>query len=326
MVVFIHVVQHLQQYYDGIEWMSDWGNIGLVMFFVMSAFLYADRKIEHRRMWFLHRYVELAIPAVFTVVMTLIIYQVIYGSVGVERWISSLLCGLGFEAFVTDGWLWVQYWFITYILVCYLTIPFIQKINLKKLTEAKFWVAFIVGCIFMQGVLSIVGYISNIPTLSWGVLLRFYMPYAMYRRYDSKSIIKPMKMLTILSAICVTITCVVRYYYAFEGVLGALSELLFIYTQTLTGTVIFYWLYQAFSKVKKAEKVIAITDRYSYPVYLTHCLFVGYHISMIDKFQNHFVGVIVALLCTVIVSIFVEKLTTPMRKWANHGLITAKIH
>jgi peptidoglycan/LPS O-acetylase OafA/YrhL len=321
MVVFIHIVQQLHRYYDGIGWISDWFNLGLVMFFVMSAFLYSKRTIREGKIkWFFHRYLELIIPSLFAVVATLIVYQAIYGGIAPARAFSSVLSGLGLEAFVSDSWMFIQYWFITYILVCYLTIPLIQKIQFKAMTELKFWSFLIAVTILIQGILSAVSMVTSIPTLSWGVLLRFYLPYAMYKRYDAETIHKPMTVLTILSLGCIAVVCVIRYLCAFDGILASLSELAFIYTQTLAGTVLFYWLYQLFSYVKEHKKLIQITDRYSYPVYLTHCLFIGYSTSVIGRFSNHLIGVLAALGCTAVASVIVLKVTTPMRKWVSGKL------
>ena len=38
LVVIIHITQHLSYTYPAVSVISDWGNLGLVMFFVMSAF------------------------------------------------------------------------------------------------------------------------------------------------------------------------------------------------------------------------------------------------------------------------------------------------
>lgn len=69
-VVLLHIVQHFSYTYPKISIFSDWLNLGLVLFFVISAFLYSKRNINRGEYgkWIAHRYAEIAIPSVFTTV------------------------------------------------------------------------------------------------------------------------------------------------------------------------------------------------------------------------------------------------------------------
>ena len=114
LVVGIHIAQRLSLTYPRASLISDWGNIGLVMFFVISAFLYSKRRIEKPVIWFAKRYFEIAIPSIIVVVLFLIIYQMIVGGLYFERIINAILSGLGFEEFVSDPWMFVQLWYLKY--------------------------------------------------------------------------------------------------------------------------------------------------------------------------------------------------------------------
>lgn len=312
MVVIIHIGQKFQQYYDNISWISDWFNLGLVLFFSISAFLYSKREIDNSCQWLAHRWFQLVGPSLFTAISVVLVFQLLYQNVTAKELVSAIVSGLGLEAFNSHSWIFVQYWFITYILICYATVPVIQKIRFKSMTEFQFWGYLIVVTIIMQGLLSLTGLLSGLPTPSWGVLLRFYLPYAMFRRYDDQSIRKPFVVMTILSIICIFIACIFRYGKYMEGIFFPLSELFFIYTQTLAGTVLFYWVYVFFENAKENKKILKLTDSFSYPIYLTHSVFILYDTSVIDKFTNHFVGVIVALLGVFIASMYVKNILVPI--------------
>ena len=329
MVVVIHIFQRLYHLYPNTPWfekVSDWSNLGLVMFFVISAFLYSSRNIEKNRMikWFTRRYLELIIPSLFTVMVALVAFGIRWGVSG-KHILYSIFSGLGFEAFVPDGWIFMQYWFLTYILFCYITVPLIQKIDFRRMNTFMFWGLIGVFTILTQGITSAVGTVTKLPLLSCGVLLRFYLPYSVFRRYDinSKECTRVMCVFTIISLVLVVAACFLRYGVKLIGVWGAFHELFFIYTQTISGFVLFYWLYRAFSHLQVHTRLIRFIDSYSYPVYLTHCLFIGYSTSIIDRFDNRLLGIVIALMCTAAASFIVLHATKPIKSLIIGKLIDA---
>lgn len=85
------------------------------------------------------RYKELAISSILVTIVTLITYNIFVENLSGEKVFYSLLSGLGFEAFVPDGWIFIQLRFLTYILACYITVPIIQRINVIRMSEFSFW-------------------------------------------------------------------------------------------------------------------------------------------------------------------------------------------
>ena len=318
MVVILHILQHLERLYYNLHYFTDWFNLGLVMFFAISGFLYSNRTIKNQMWggWLAHRYKELAIPSVLVTLLTLIVYNTFIGNLPRETVFYSLLSGLGLEAFVPDGWMFIQLWFLTYILVCYITIPIIQIINVTRMSEFTFWSMIIVTTLVLQGLGTGVSLMWELPVLSWGVLFRFYLSYMLFKRYSIKSdkCRKCMVILSVFSIVLIGVVVYVRYIWSPQGLLGSVAELLFIYTQTLAGVVLFYWLYQLFSKIDMNEKMLKLSDKYSYTVYLTHCLFIGYSTSVIDRCPNYFIGILVALVCTAVASVLAEKVSGAIKK------------
>ena len=319
MVVTLHIANHIAKTKPCI--VSDWLNLGLVMFFVMSGFLYSKRNIakEDCKKWILHRYAEIVIPAIIAVMFADAYFAglALHGGgyiISKRRIISSIICGLGFEAFAPSPWVFVEYWFLTNIVICYATLPLIQKINFKKPNDVQFWGGSIIISLIFQGVLSAI----NSP-VSWGSMLRFYLAYAVFRRYDIRDNKCKREMIGLSTIVIplVAAICYIRYDFMFDGVLAALAELAFIYIQTIAGLVLFYWLYLAVQHIKKSERLIQITDTYSYPVYLTHSFFVGYKTSVIDRFENAISGIVVALLFTTLASALVLVISKPINRKIN---------
>ena len=278
--------------------------------------------MENRGRWFRHRLVELIVPGEITVVLTVVFYSLLVGKISFGKILISLASGLGLEAFLPDGWMFIQLWFLTYIIVCYATVPWIQKIDVKRMRPLAFWGMLGGMTVLLQGTGSLLSLRFGFPSLSWGVLLRFYLAYFVFRRYpiESKTCRKVMTALSVVSAALIAGVSFVRYGIApAGGGTGAPAELFFIYTQTFAGTVLFYWLFQAFNKARPPEIILEISDRYSFPVYLTHCLFIGYSTSVIDKAPGVGSGILLALGCTAIASVILEYLNRLAHRLIKRG-------
>ncbi|MGM9600099.1 MAG: acyltransferase family protein [Faecousia sp.] len=184
-VVVLHILQQLERMNSNLHILTDWCNLGLVLFFCMSGYLYSSRTITQRGKWLWHRYKEIVIPSIITVIATLVVYLLCVEIPDGKVIAYSLVSGLGFESFVPNGWMFIQLWFLTYILFCYLSVPFIQKIKVCDMSEMQFWGMLIAGTAVIQGGSMLLKRLFDISVLSWGVLLRFYLSYFIYRRYEN---------------------------------------------------------------------------------------------------------------------------------------------
>lgn len=326
LIVFLHITQRVNSIF-AVHIAQEWANLGLVMFFCLSAFLYSQRNIEKGKTgrWLLHRYIELAVPGVLVSIGTVFVWRIARGPLPVSVTVSAILSGLGMNIFVPHPWLFIQLWFITYILLCYATVPFIQKIPFDKMSFVKFWGLLVGATVLFQGFGAILSLGFGIHLFSFGVLLRFYLSYSIYRRYgiETASCKKTICFISVCSVALIAVTSYVRYCLppSFDPFISGARELLFIYTQTLAGTALFYWLYRLFSRVKPRVRLLNLSDRYSYPVYLTHCLFIGYSTSVIGRFSNLWVGIAAALGCTAVASVIVYAVSLPVKK-AIYGLLS----
>lgn len=318
-VVLLHIFQQYETFVPHLHIGTDWLNLGLVMFFSISAFLYAGRDISAPGKWLGKRFRELLVPSLLVGIFTLIVFFVT-GHKDLSRIGVTLISCLGLQVWCKDSWLFVQLWFLSYILFCYITIPLVQKIPCKNCSDVKFWGILIGAVIAAQVMIFLLESILHITLLSVGMLLRFYLPYFLLRRYNihDKQLKKTMCVLSAFGILAIFATCLCRY----TGMIplpDALKELVFIYTQTLVGTVCFYWLYQLLSYVQFSLSVLRISDTYSYPIYLTHCLFIGYSTSVIRAYNYTIFSVLLALLLTAVLSVGIQKLSQfLLRKHPQH--------
>lgn len=320
MVVALHISQVMEKEAAGLHILTDWLNLGLVMFFGISAFLYSRKEIKAVSRWYLHRYIEIAVPSLIVGLGTILVFA-LRGGITLARIGGTLLACLGLEVYISDSWMFAQLWFLTYILFFYLTVPLIQKIDCRKASEAKFWGIFAAAVVILQVVAAAAKRVLGIETLSVGILLRLYLPYFVFRRYDiNGKAIKPiLYFFTAVSAVGVGVTCFLRYSPV-ELLPGAVAELIFIYTQSVAGFVLFCWLYKAFCSMKDSS-LLRLSDRYSYEVYLTHCLFIGYSTSIIERCGNRLLGIVAALLLTAAASAAVHWLSQQVKGVCNRWLL-----
>ena len=317
MVVSLHISQQYEKINHSFRYLTDWLNLGLVMFFCISAFLYSNRTITSVPKWYLHRYIEIVVPSIIVGVCTLFVFS-FKGTITFDTTINTLVACMGLEVFAPDSWMFMQLWFLTYILFFYLILPFIQKINCKKCSETLFWSVFVIILLLAQLFSIIFERIIGINLLSTGMLLRIFLPYFLFRRHDINGTkIRPtIFVLTGLSSVLIVITCILRYSSTIVFP-DSIIELLFIYTQSISGTVLFYWLYQALRKLQGMPLILKLSDKFSYEIYLTHCLFIGYSSSLIVAYHHKWLGVVLALAATIISSVALHYVSVPIKLLLN---------
>lgn len=318
-IVLLHISQQLERLNPGLRVLTDWLNLSLVMFFAISAFLYSRRQIKNVLQWYLHRYLELLIPSVLVGVGALLYFgtQV---PITWEKVCGTVLSCIGLHCFAPNPWMFEQLWFLSYILFFYLSVPLIQKIDCEKMSERKFWMLFIGTVVFAQVLTVALEWLTGIPMLSTGVMLRAYLPYFVFRRYDiNGQRIRPVMWFS--SAISVIAIIIISYlrYLPETRLPWQVLEIMFIYTQTLAGFTLFYWLYKALSFLKRYTMLLQLSDRFSYEVYLTHCLFIGYSTSLIWKMNSLWLGILAALVMTALSSVAAHYLSQGIKRLFRIG-------
>ena len=73
-VVALHICQATEKLNDNIHYFTEWLNLGLVMFFCISAYLYSKKEITNVYNWYIHRYSEIAIPSLILGIITIVVF------------------------------------------------------------------------------------------------------------------------------------------------------------------------------------------------------------------------------------------------------------
>ena len=118
------VLCHFFQYY-GVEW-AWWFNVGVQMFFCISGFLYANKRIESTIDFFSKNLLKILIPYFCFLLPIIVVYfffardSITIASVASALLTNGVIEGIG------------HLWFIPYILFCYLITPYLQALAEKQ--------------------------------------------------------------------------------------------------------------------------------------------------------------------------------------------------
>lgn len=153
----------------GIPALGQLFNVGVPVFFIISGFLYGRKQINGILKWYFKQFWKIVIP-VYAYYAVSVVILLIMGDVGRLNWKTVLYQLLNLQGFLYGqiGNVQVAHlWFITYILLCYLITPLLQKLR-DTLSKKTIWLVLAVaGAIQMILVLRNSG-VSAVHL--WGVL------------------------------------------------------------------------------------------------------------------------------------------------------------
>lgn len=108
-----------------------WSNIGVQVFFFMSGYLYSTKSIDNPMKWFKKNALKIMKPYwIYLIFIIPVIVVLDVSRLSVVNVMAAFTGIQGFsECFTIEGL--GQHWFISYILLCYLTTP----VLVDKITE-----------------------------------------------------------------------------------------------------------------------------------------------------------------------------------------------
>lgn len=246
-VLFI-LACHIFQFHD--IYAQNFFNIGAQIFFIISGFLYAETNLTFNHQWYIRRLIKIIIP--YLIVTTLIIASNLLIQ---DDWINInkiLKAFLGMGGISGTGHLW----FVPVIVICYLLLPILQKVNKKTLYYMSIAIAFIMA-----------QYSSRIICL-----MLFIIAFSGHQfKYSKWS-----KVVFMLIPIMLLI-------------IGLPNEYIYNISHFIYSLSIFFLLLSIklpFSRNEKYRKAISFIDKNSYWIYLIHPLFIGGPFNLLNSNLN----------------------------------------
>lgn len=319
LIVLCHVVQ---EYNNPVLAMTGQiFNVGVIIFFFMSGFLYGDKKIINVGKWISNRFVRLMLPIYIFLVYLLIIFLFQKNTISIKVLLIQVLNlqGITNTYFLGLGHLW----FVTVIMICYLLVPIIYKINEKDNSLNLYKFLFVsVALIILQIILSF--------TLDYH-LFAIYLVYiyVYFLGYYSKKIkwinlVKYTNVFLIVALVSILVRFGLRY--VFDGFI-LYDNIIVPYTQSVFGISLFYYMFFFFYKIKEKNSKNNITmlinkiDTLSYDIYISHYIYCVGPLAIIGFVTSSY---LIDTLLFIIVTLFTSIILHSITLLINKKLLTSK--
>lgn len=289
------VLCHFFQYY-GVE-LAWWFNVGVPMFFCISGFLYANKRIEST-IDFIGKNLQKILIPYFCFLVPIIVVYFFFARDSITR--TSVV-----SALLTNGAIkGIEHlWFIPYILFCYIITPYLQTLA-EKMRKTKWYVFCLIfftlticGEIFSRAFNSYFVF-SSIFCYLFGYFAAVFLQE--YGRKIYKLLVCVLTVTTILLN-CLRIYCkyighfIFKEFALFEG-----------YSHAFFGiSIVLFSL--LFIKIEKKKMIFELSDKYSFYVYLVHQLFILSPFTLLTathhKILNWFLTIIAILVSAILLEL-----------------------
>lgn len=277
--IFIVLCHYLQAFDNRWAWFF---NIGVQLFFMISAFLFAQNNITNIYSWYKKRFLKIAPPYyVYFICISFFLYKYsAFFSWKNELYYMTITQG------VFGGYNGLEHlWFLTYILVCYLLTPVLQRFCDKYQTVA---LPAIIGSF-------ILGFIS----LRLTYVCLYSLVYCLSRKNNLKSIILPSIFLSI----------VLMLFFDFDKLADMRS--LFSISFHIIVPIAIFSLTIFMSDFVRFPKMVCVNllNKYSYEIYITHHFIIIGSFSLLSLTDNSSFNCVIVLILIIVQSVLLYFIT-----------------
>ena len=295
------VICHVMQYYDmELAW---WFNVGVQIFLCISGYLYGRKRILDIRVFYRKNFVKILIDyeiVVFAAVAATVLFTDTV--ITVEEIAGAVLT----VSTIAGG---AHLWFIPTILMCYLLTPLYERIFSRAEQSHKLLVPAAVLLFVMNEL--VFRQMFSYFNAAWvncyliGFALRRFQQYRFW--YTGSA-----WLLTLTGAVCISIQASVRYLQlitltdAWRPFYYPMCD----YGHVFLGVALFCSgrvLLRPFCNINLIQRILRLSDRYSYQIYLTHHFFILGPLSLMALTANSYVNVVLILLLTVLTAVLLQK-------------------
>lgn len=284
------------QYYDfELAW---WFNVGVQIFLCISGFLYGQKNIDNVIDFYNKRLRKILIP-----------YYLVFISFGIIEYIfardafsiRNFVMGLIFCSRIKGT---EHLWFIPTILMCYLITPFLQEYRNKCVERKRIIVIFAVLVVIIIPVI-IQGFTtSSHPAWVCCYVIGYALSMNEKGKYISENVLMVITGIIAIAGNTLQIYCDYIASIDFTG-FGIIKN----YNHVMLGVFIFLLLKVIFEKVDltKVQKLLKLSDEYSFEVYLVHHLLILGPFSLLALTGYSLVNILIMLLGVCVLAFVLKK-------------------
>jgi peptidoglycan/LPS O-acetylase OafA/YrhL len=273
-------------------------NVGIYVFFILSGYLFSFKEISNPIFWFQERMKKIMIPCyIYYVISALILF--VLGKLGEISIIKAIkivlnlqgLCGGSIGNVVTG-----HLWFLSFIMICYVTTPILQCINSSK---KRVYPIITILVLIILGIISAFiygGFFAHTAGIVVYAIMYFYGKQLLNVKYR---VTYPLSF--IFMVIAVTLRVIFLTLTVNPEMELLYTNLIVPYTHMFLGWWIFITIYMVSDKLflilTKMSKTIKFLAGISFEVYITHYMFLVGVLSELSK--NIIVNLMTFLLGTI---------------------------
>lgn len=296
MIITCHILQGLNIR------LAFWINVGVQIFFFISGFLYGRKELENSRGglqldWFKRQFKKIIIPLVILEIIMLFVDCFVFHIAYSKYQIIANLLGLG--AFYGPFPVISHTWFIGYILICYLITPLLNKIEFNKMKTKEAY-TYLIGIILFIQILEYFKVINI--NAAW--ISNYIIGYFLSNHYikNNKNYKNFAIILISLSIITLIPTLILQNTnYNLPAFIIENKQYLYDWNHVLIGSSLFMIMYTIFNRLKiEKHKILDLSDKYSYYIYLTHQIFILNYTSILYLTKSLTSNIILIFLFSVI--------------------------
>lgn len=286
------------------------------MFFFISGYLYSNRKIYDPIGWISKQFMKIMVPYYICVIVTGGIGFVLHAGCGVKQ-IAYLMVIKGSGGFTTLD----HVWFVSYILLCYLITPSLLRMEIVNRNNRK---SLVRAGLLLAGLLLFFELFNEYYNPAWIICYVLGIILGQFKALFSRKTVKLWEIIIVMIAAFANVIKIFCKYIADIDFPG--SSRYFNYTHVLLGialVIVLMGFYNAFL-IGKGEKILDLSDRYSFFIYLTHQIFILGTFSVLGVIENSAIAIEAALVCTVVSAValcWISKKISPAVKKIVSGVL-----
>ena len=307
---FLIVMCHYIVIYSKVAWLSMVFNVGVELFFIISGFLYGQKKIIGVRKWLIKQIYKIAVPIYLYYLISGILLCAMrqLGDINLIGVIKQLLFLNGFIGGGIGNIATSHLWFMSYILLCYAITPILQILRGKLRFGINMLIAVIAAVLEIVFILTIelnnqTAYLVHLS----GVVLYIFSYF--FSCYWNREINKPCYILLCALMLIANIFRIVTNTYIDNNTAPLLFKIYFsvisAYSQCIFAMWIFMTIHIAYYAKKeiyfKIKKYIIFWDRRSMYMYIVHEMFIFAGVFNVTNWtQSYIIKSIVFIACSLL--------------------------
>ena len=317
MIILCHII-HYYTFIPGSAFLGQVFGSGVQLFFFISGYLYGGKTVKSFCKWYAQRFWIVSFPTITLSVLTMIILLFLGSPISVNTFAvyaldleGVLFLNSRITAFFSEIPTLGHLWFTTIIMLCYSTIPLLQKVTPSSFTKPPRTLI----ALFLS-----IGTVLCFVTFSFLNITYFFVFIAGYLSGKlcllDKIRFKNFSTYTLIVVLSIVARLALRHYFD--------NTVFYVFYAEISRFVIGTWLTVLFSylhyKVPHTVTTVAnwratkLLDKYSFYIYLTHGLFYIGPFNIYDSLPLY-LATIVFCICTVLTAValkwFCDLIATP---------------